>query len=78
MLFAGAAEAEHFAQQRVGGFEVFVLGFDAFEEAFGVGAAFGTGRLTRRSAGVSARSTKLSRKSSYMGNDSMFPPELLP
>ena len=38
-LFPGAAEAEHFAQEGVGGLEVFVLGFDAFEEAFGVGAA---------------------------------------
>ena len=37
--FPRGADAEHFAQEGVGGLEIFVLEFDAFEEAFGVGAA---------------------------------------
>ena len=45
------------------------------EKIFGVGAGLSTTGLIRGSLPFS---TKLSRKSSYIGNDSMLPPELLP
>ena len=45
-------------------------------KTLGVGAGLGTVWLIRGS--LVALSTKLSRKSSYIGNDSMLPPELLP
>jgi hypothetical protein len=48
------------------------------EKIFGVGAGFGSGRLTLGVLDAVAVSTKLLRKSSYIGNDSMLPPELLP
>ena len=46
------------------------------KKTFGVAAGLGTGWLTRGS--FVALSTKLSRKSSYIGYESMLPPELLP
>jgi hypothetical protein len=46
------------------------------EKTFGVAAGLGTAGLTRGS--FAAPATKLSRKSSYMGYESMLPPELLP
>ena len=48
------------------------------EKIFGVGAGLGSVWLTRGSASAPRRSTKLSRKSSYIGYDNMLPPELLP
>ena len=49
------------------------------ENTFGAGAPFATAELTRGERRRAApRSTKSSRKSSYIGNDSMLPPELLP
>jgi hypothetical protein len=46
------------------------------EKIFGVAAGLGTAWLTRGS--FAAPSTKLSRKSSYIGYEIMLPPELLP
>jgi len=48
-------------------------------EKIGVGVALVvTGALTRGNAAAPLRSTRLSRTSSYIGNDSTLPPELLP
>ena len=48
------------------------------EKTVAVGAPAATGGVTRRSVPADPASTKLSRKSSYIGYDSMLPPELLP